>query len=72
MKRVIQSIVCLILGIYTLHAQGTQSPATASQLKYFRFLLSSLGSPDYSAEYIKQHEDLLVPLLGLLQRLPAG
>jgi hypothetical protein len=65
MKRVSRLIYCLTLLGACGYAQAAQAPATPDELKYFRYLLMTLGSLDYRAEFVAAHENALVPQFGL-------
>ena len=47
------------------YAQGTQAPATADELPFFRFMLTNLASLDHSPKAIGAFEASLVKQFGL-------
>jgi hypothetical protein len=47
------------------HGQTTQPPANPDELNFFHYLLMTLGSIDYGADFIKNTQDSVVRQFGL-------
>lgn len=54
---------CVVAG-----AQAPQPPASPADLDFFRYLLLTIGSPDYDPAAIQMYEDSLGSLFGLNQK----
>ncbi|MGA3187628.1 MAG: hypothetical protein ABSF22_11030 [Bryobacteraceae bacterium] len=57
--------VVILLTSSVCLGQTAQPPATAAQLKYFRFMLLNVGSIDHSPDAIAAYESSLVVQFGL-------
>jgi hypothetical protein len=64
MKKAARLIVYLTFGS-TLFAQSIQPPANSDELKFFRYLLMTLGSLDYSQEFITNTRGDIIRQFGL-------
>jgi hypothetical protein len=63
-NRVSKCIASILLICSAALAQS-QAPASANELKYFRYLFRTLGSIDYSSSFIQNFESAVIAQFGL-------